>query len=113
MKPNNSGHKDPIVEYLFKDKSDDDCFSSFVSDDLGNRIGYLNLDTGGSAACYQAANKSPVVELEVNGYQVLYIKNYKNDLACRKVLMTSEKTLVYIYNERFEIIEVYEEELDF
>jgi hypothetical protein len=43
MKPNNSDHKDPIIEYLFKDKSDDECFSSFVTDEHGNRIGYLNF----------------------------------------------------------------------
>jgi hypothetical protein len=110
MKPNNSNHKDPIIEYLFKDKSDDECFSSLVTDEYGNRIGYLNLENGTKVACYQAANKSPIIEIDVNGYQVLYIKNYKSDLACRKVLLENDKMLIYLYNNQFEIIEMYEED---
>jgi hypothetical protein len=111
MQPNNSNHKDPIIEYLFKDKSDDECFSSFVTDEQGNRIGYLNLDNGTKVSCYQAANKAPVVEIDINGYQVIYIKNYQNNLACRKVSFESNKMLIYLYNKEFEIIEMYEEDV--
>jgi len=110
MRPNNYEHKDPIIEYLFKNKSDEECFSSFVTDDVDNRIGYLNVANNQKVACYQAVTKSPVIEVEVNGYKVIYIKNYKNNLACRKVLLDNGKLLTYIYNDKFEIIEMIEEE---
>lgn len=111
MENNQTNHKDQIIEYLFKNKSNLDCFSSYVTDELGNKIGYLNLDNGNQVACYQANNKSPVIELEVNGYKVLYIKNYKKGNAARKVIMENGVLLIYIYNEAFEIIEMYEKNL--
>ena len=103
-----ANHKDPIIEYLFKDKTDDECFSSYVTDELGNKIGYLELENGNQVACYQAINKSPVIEVEVNGYQVLYIKNYRKGKAARKVIMENGNLLIYIYNRSFQIIEMYE-----
>ncbi len=98
---------DLIMRKIFAGKANSECFTSYTTDEKGNKIGYLKMgEKGARFVVTESAKGNIVASTNLLDMLVIFSRNFSGNKTEKQLLFPNGKGLQYYYDKNYNITEV-------